>query len=52
MDTGGGMETVKRKAFLLGWLLLITPIALQAQFDYTVTTNQTVSCEIFRKPSV
>jgi BspA type Leucine rich repeat region (6 copies) len=33
---------VKTKTILLGWLLLATPAAVQAQFNYTVT-NQTVT---------
>src|SRR5437899_8516707 len=32
----------KRRTFLLGCLLLATPLAVQAQFNYTVT-NQTVT---------
>src|SRR5262245_63428 len=33
---------VKRKTFLLVWLLVAAPVAMQAQFTYTVT-NQTVT---------
>jgi BspA type Leucine rich repeat region (6 copies) len=37
-----GKLAMKRKSFLLCWLLLATPAVVEAQFNYTVT-NQTVT---------
>ena len=46
----GGNESMNRRALVLGFLLLVAPTALQAQFNYRVNSDLTITITGYTGP--